>query len=296
MKNKGYFYTALSGILFGFTPILFSFAVQYGTNPYTNAWIRGLIVLLVSAVLSRLRNSAVHLSGSTLCLLFLSGFCSLLTILLLGSSYSYIGVGMATSLHFLYPVFISVLLAIFWKNRLSLQQIIALVLSVIGMAFLAGSPQTGSLTGILLAMGSGLSHAIYMILLDRTVLKDLPAETVLMATGIVMSITLLIGSFLFPGTLRLHLPAPAYLFMICYGLCAYAGHAILKKGIAMIGSQPAGLLSLLEPISSIFFGILFLKETMTVSKTIGIGILLISILLVLLDRSDRQYRRNNDHD
>lgn len=295
MKNKGYFLTALSGILFGFTPILFSFAIRYGTNTYTNTWIRGVIVLLVSVILSRFRKTALPLQGPELSLLFLSGFCCLFTILLLGSSYSHIGVGMATSLHFLYPVFISILLAVFWKNRMSLQQIIALVLSVIGMAFLAGTGETGSLAGILLALCSGLTHAIYMILLDRTVLKDLPAETVLLFTGIVISIALFFGSFLFPDTLRLNLPLPAYLFMILYGLCAYAGHAILKKGIAIIGSQPAGLLSMLEPVSSIFFGILFLNETRTVAKSIGIVILLVSILLVLLDRSDRQYRRDNDH-
>ena len=285
MKNKGYFLTALSGILFGFTPILFSFAIRFGTNTYTNTWFRGIIVLTVSLILSRFRKTTVQFKGSDLSLLFLSGFCCLFKILLLGSNYSHIGVGMATSLHFLYPVFISILLAIFWKNRMSLQQIIALVLSVIGMAFLAGTGGTGSLAGILLALGSGLTHAIYMILLDRTVLKELPAETVLLYTGIVISVSLFAGSFLFPDTLNLNLPLPAYLFMIGYGLCAYAGHAILKKGIAIIGSQPAGLLSLLEPVSSIFFGILFLNETLTVSKSIGIVILLVSILLVLSDPS-----------
>ena len=274
----------LSGILFGFSPILYSLAVPYGATAYTNIFFRGLFASGLCFLSCVLRKKPLRLEPGNLRYILPLGCVSICTILFLCLSYSFIGVGMATALHFLYPVFITLILSVCCHESLKKRYAFALVLAVAGMAVSALRGGEVSPAGILLAAGSGVTHAVYMILLDRSPLRTEPAEKVLFRTSMMVTLAMgMIGIF-FHGTVKFSLDPRAYLYLFGYAVCAgFLGHAFLKIGIERIGSKRAGILSLSEPVSAVLFGIVFLHEMMDGRKAVGMILLFTAILLVLLD-------------
>ena len=111
MYTKGILYTVLSAVLFGITPLITTAVYGYGANSMTVVFYRSLFVIPMLAVIMKARGisftiSVRDLRNTGIIAVFGSG----LTTILLFSSYTYIDVGCATTLHFLYPVFVSLLL------------------------------------------------------------------------------------------------------------------------------------------------------------------------------------------
>ncbi len=79
-----------------------------GSTPETLTFYRNLLVLPVLAAVMGIRRISFRLPLRTLRTIVLVGVLGRgITTLLLYSSYVYIGVGTATTLHFLYPVFVA---------------------------------------------------------------------------------------------------------------------------------------------------------------------------------------------
>lgn len=115
MKSKGIFLTILSAIIFGFTPIIAKITYDLGSNGITLAFLRHAMVIPILYGIIKLQKVSLHITKTQLKNILLVGiFGSGLAILTLYSSYSYISVGSATVLHFLYPMFVSLLSLVFF--------------------------------------------------------------------------------------------------------------------------------------------------------------------------------------
>ena len=103
--KKGIFYSVSSALVFGITPVLASLTFQLGSNALTLTFYRNgmavpvlLIILLIRKVDLRIKPKEL------LALTVISVVFSATTTFLVYAAYPYIGVGLATTLHFLYPV------------------------------------------------------------------------------------------------------------------------------------------------------------------------------------------------
>lgn len=83
-------------------------------------------------------------------------------------------VGIASTLLFVYPIMVALIMALVFKEKLTLQTVfcILLALSGIGLLYKSGDGTTLSLTGVLLVMASALSYAIYIIGVNQSTLKN----------------------------------------------------------------------------------------------------------------------------
>ena len=100
-----------------------------------------------------------------------------LTALFLIYSYHYITSGVATTIHFLYPICVSFLMVVFFKEQKSKSLFLAASLSLIGVALMCRSGG-GSirLMGIGLAALTILTYGIYIVALNQLDIGKLPAE------------------------------------------------------------------------------------------------------------------------
>ena len=104
-----------------------------------------------------------------------------LSILYIGSavflfwSYYYLASGIATTMMFLYPVFVALIMITVFKERNSIWTMLAILLAVSGVALLSWNGKGGgvSWTGIALAVLSGLSYGIYIIAVNKSCVKDM---------------------------------------------------------------------------------------------------------------------------
>ncbi len=108
-------------------------------------------ILLV--IILCIRKTNFKISGKQALIIFGLAFLYAATSLLLTKSYLYIPSGLATTLHFLYPVLVTLLMVTFFKDKVSVSIIIATIMAIGGVYLLSGS-EGGTLnsTGLALAL------------------------------------------------------------------------------------------------------------------------------------------------
>src|SRR5699024_7893777 len=118
--KKGIAYTVGSALLFGFIPLITAVVYQQGIGAMTVAFFRSFIVMCVLFVLLRIRKVSLRLDSYQIKqILKISCFGTGATIILLNYSYLFIDTGTATSLHFLYPIFVALLCRWMYQERLN---------------------------------------------------------------------------------------------------------------------------------------------------------------------------------
>ena len=279
--RKGYIYTALSAITFGLMPLLTKIIIARGATSLTIAFFRVFYVTIVLFFVLKLKKIDLRLEKrELLSALLTSIFGSGLTIIILNESYNYVDTGIATSLHFLYPLFVAILCCFFYGEKIKKKQIISLSVALVGiMCFM--SKGNGSLFGYFLAIASGLTYAFYLVKMDKTGLVKMDALKLsfylaLFTTIEIFTINLFVQDVVFK------MDAIAYGLLLVLALSAsFLATVLLQQGVLLLGSTRASFICLLEPVTSMIVGILFLGEALTLNKGLGGLAIIISLIIFL---------------
>ncbi len=118
MRFKGILCTALSALLFGFTPVLASFTYDMGSNAETLTFYHNVMAIPMTSRAyipgEKKGFSRVHTAERQAFPPLIIGVIGCgVTTLTLYKSYDYVGIGVATTLHFLYPVLVALLCRVF---------------------------------------------------------------------------------------------------------------------------------------------------------------------------------------
>lgn len=281
-RSLGIIYTALSGLLFGFGPVLYSWSAQLGNTPATAVFFHGAVVVPAAFLFMKLKGTDMSITRKQAVLLFFAAIVHMLTNLFLDSSYRFIGVGIATAIHFLYPIVVALILKIYYRDVLTKRQIAALVCGLIGILLFSNVSGSANLIGIMLAAASSLAYSLYLIFLDRTELVAMDAMKALFWMCAVYVVVMFVSSLIRPGLIRWDMPLKAYVLTVLYSLNnSLLGALLMKVGISKIGSKLGSILSLLEPISSMIFGIILLAESISFGKGLGAVFMIAAMLMML---------------
>lgn len=274
MKTRGYFLTILSAIIFGFTPILAKITYSLGSNGITMAFYRHLFVIPLLFLIIKIKKLPYKITLHQLrniCLVGIIG--NALTVVCLYTSYSYIQVGSATVLHFLYPMFVSLICLFYYKEKLSKAVKVCLVIASVGIIFfieLGGS----SVIGLLLALFSGITFAYYMVGIEKLGLQSINPFVLNLYFAIIIAISIFIIGVV-TDQLHLVLPMAAYGYSLVIAvLTSIIAIICLQQGVCLLGATTASILSMLEPVTSVIFGIIILQEQLTLIKGLGCLIIL----------------------
>lgn len=279
----------LSAVLFGTMPLLTKIAYAYGSNTYTVAFWRfafgTVTVALIIALSPKLTFRVTAAEFRRLALL--SVFCGV-TPLLLYSSYRYVSSGLATTLHFTYPVSVMVLGTLFFRTKLRGRQLVCLAICAAGIICFYQPGQNESLEGMAIAVLSGVTFALYILLLGKSGLSHLPMLTI--SFWISLLCTAEIGVFsAVSGKLIVAMPWQAWAAVALLGVFVAAlAQVLFQTGVFLCGEVKASLLSTFEPLTGVVIGILVFREALTVRIAAGIVlILLAAVLLVLLPEREK---------
>ena len=166
-----------SAVLFGLMPLFAKIAAEHGSNAYMSALGRfffGSVFLL--AVLAFRRDAPFRVSWRQLMKILPLSVLYAVTPVLLFASYDFMDSGLATALHFTFPVMVILFSALFFHVRPNGRQMICAVLGTVGVSQFSGGDAEGA-TGLLLAVASGATYAMYIVLLGRSSLASLPVLT-----------------------------------------------------------------------------------------------------------------------
>lgn len=279
-KKQGVLYTVIATILFGVTPVIGKASYTLGNNGVQLALLRHLFVLPLFLFIVLYQKLSLKLTLPQAKDVFKVGFFgNTLTIVLLYSSYTYIGVGSATVLHFLYPLFVVIINFLFYHQKLNKKQCLCLFLAMIGI-FCFVENTSSSMIGFILAISSGIFFAYYMVGMDHSSIREL-SPYVFNFYLVLLNVIAIFIFALFTHSIHTMSLLGYGLSLIVAILTSLIGVVLLQKGIYCLGASLTAILSTLEPITSVIVGMLVLGENLTVLKLIGCVLVLLSTFILV---------------
>ncbi|MEG2086625.1 MAG: DMT family transporter [Angelakisella sp.] len=290
-KTKGILLTMLSAVVFGFAFTLGPMTYGAGgSNPVTLTFLRNALCLPVLLVILLVQKTSLKVTRKELLgLLVLGCIGNAVTTLMLNIAFSLVDVGIVTTIHFVYPVFVTLGCVMFFKEKLGLRKLISLCIATAGIAcFFFGTDTSaasgnGALIGLLLAVASGATYAFYIIFMDKSGLKNQPTFKITFYVALMSAVSMgifgMVTNQLTLGTLTTKSWGISLAFAI---LCTVVALSLLQMGIKNVGASTAAILTTFEPITSIIFGVILLGEKITVIKVIACILILIGVVTLSL--------------
>ena len=271
-----------ASFLYGIMPLFSIIAYQYGSNANTAAFFRFLFCALICAVIVAVspklsfRISKQHMRE----ILPLSFFYAVTPILLF-SAYEEIGSGLSTTLHFAYPIMVIVITGIWLRAGFHRMHILCMVLCSAGILcfYTPGGEISG--IGMVYAIGSGFTFAMYIVFLGKSHLSGVPIFTVTFWLTALSTVQIgIIGAAL--GKLTFALPWQAHAGHLALAFFSTVlALALFQRGVFMTGGVKASLLSTFEPLTGVMVGLLVYHEVFTARTAIGIVLILLSTVLLV---------------
>jgi predicted cytidylate kinase len=288
-KIYGIIFTVVSSAAFGVMPIFVKMAYSGGTNVLTVVFLRFFLasVIILPYILFTKKKLRISREGiiHIICLAIIGYSASAYTLFI---SYNYITVGLATTLHFIYPVTVTVFAVILYKEKLYFGKILALGLSLLGIYMLVGN-SGGALNfkGIAFAISSGFFYAYYIIGVSHSKVNKIDIFVLTFYLALIASLVLFTTGMI-SGGLDFNMKLSG--FLACGGIALVSTVLALTMflmGIKIIGPSSAAILSTLEPIVSIVLGVLILKEQLSFSIVIGCVLILFSVLILTVGQKEK---------
>lgn len=281
-KTTGIFFTILSAVIYGFAPTLTKILFENGMNTATFMFFRSLFSIPLLMVEMRVEKLNIHCQPKMLKnVIKIAFFGTMMTMALLSSSYNYISVGSATTLHFTYPVIVAILCRIFYKEKLSREKISVLAIAAAGVVCFFDRNTNQNQIGIFMALGSGLTYAYYMMEADKKGIKDLNPLVFNFYVSLVICVSYLV-LHLITGTIDFTIDGRMMIILVVSAILYFGlANRFFLLGIKYLGASQAAIFSLFEPITSILFGGWILKENVQFRQILGCFVIALAILLLL---------------
>lgn len=284
-RIKGFLLAALSASTFGLIPLYANQAILDGVNNETVLAYRYGIAGVVYAVWLLARRVNMRLSCAELREVVLAGVgCYGVTAFFLMLSYHYMPTGVATAIHYFYPVVVAVLMSLVYKERLAAAVKWGIGLAIVGVGLLSWTPGEVDWWGLVFVLASTLTYGSYIVALNRPVLRRMnPDVLTCYALLFTAFFYLLVGGV--QGKLE-WITRPRFLLDMAQLaiLSTIVSARLLVVAVKLIGSVPTSVLGTLEPLTAIVVGVLYFHERLSPVNVAGLVVILAAVLLVILKR------------
>ena len=290
---KGYALGIIGSASYGLNPLFALPLYQHGFTPDNVLFYRYFFAIILLAILMQYRHQSFTLKRNEILPLFVMGILFSFSSLFLFMSYNYLDAGIASTLLFLYPIFVALISAAIFHEKLSIVTIIAIAVAFYGITLLNdnGLGRSLSLTGIGLVALSALSYAIYLVAVNRSVLKTMPTEK-LTFYSILFGISIYLVRLNLLTDLQ-PLNEPITWICVC-GLAlmpTVVSLVTITASIHLIGSTPASILGALEPVTALVCGVLVFGEILTPLNILGILMVLSAVTTIVTVRPISRFLR-----
>lgn len=293
---NGIFYAVISSMSFGFSPLFSLALIAAGLSDFdilSYRWlIAGLVLMLYAfAKKKTLRLNSIDEAWKIVLLSVLRAITSVT--LLIG--YVNISSGIAATLNFMYPVIVTLTMVVFFGEKRSPIDYLAILASIFGVYLLASGDSIiahggNTKLGLICSLISAFSFAAYYIVMKQV--KADKIEVVKFTTWIMMlsALYFIICAFIFNGKLTIITDARSWLNALGLGLWATMVSNITGvKGIRRIGPTMTSILGALQPVTAVILGVLFLGEHLYLRSLIGISIILVAVSIIVLHQKNRKH-------
>ena len=216
--------------------------------------------------------------------LFFLGIFFSLSSLTLFIAFQYIEAGIACTILFIYPVLVAILMAVFFKEKITKTVVGAICLTTSGIILLyKGNPGMDlNIQGILIVLSSALLYALYIIgVKNIKAIKHIKSDKLCFY---VMLFGLLVYVVNLKFCTELQIIDKPFLWLCALALSIFPTIISIETiniAIKLIGSTTTAILGALEPLTAIFFGVLLFHEHLTPRICLGVFMVLSGVILIV---------------
>ncbi len=283
---KGYIYAALSSSTFGLAPFFTLSLLATGFSSFEVLTYRWGIASLALAVFGLMLKEPFRISPQDWGTVFLLSLLRAATSFSLVIAYQYIASGVASTIHFMYPLAVAVAMMCVFGERKSFTVLFAVSISLIGAGLLSsGEINSGGenrITGMIAAISSVFFYGGYIIGIRKSRAAHIPSTAFTCYVMALGALFFIIGG-MFTGGIRLVTDGYTWLNILGLALPATAiSNITLVKAIKHIGPTLTSIFGALEPLTAVAIGYSIFHEKFTLAGAIGIALILAAVTVVVM--------------
>jgi len=284
----GVFLSTLSGVCYGFLPVLAVYAYRGGATVNEYVFLRyaiSSVFLLLYVAVYKPHGLKRFIKSIPVVLPLAAGVFQGAADYFYMFAVDRISAGLAAILFFTFIVWVAVWGFIFYKERLKFSGIVGIALALVGLALVAGiSWGKISTIGIIAGLAGGLACSGFVMYSNKVQEKqDTAVSSAFICLITAVSLFLLGGV---NGSLQFQMSPGGWLFCVASGVLGSIALFTFMAGMKRVGSTTASVLCTIEPVTAVVFSALLLSQKMTALQLLGGMVLLIGAVLVVTAKKE----------
>ncbi|WP_301705415.1 DMT family transporter [uncultured Parabacteroides sp.] len=288
MNNlKGFAFGILTSATFGLIPLFTLPLMAKGMQFDSILFYRFLFAALALTGIMAAKKESFHVEKREIPVLVLLGFFYTASAMFLFWGYNFMSAGIATTLHFTYPIFVTLIMLLVFREKTSWITLMAIVLAICGVARLSINEGEMKLSavGVFIVLLSAVGYALYIATVNKSRVQRMTGRKLTFYVFIVSTILFAIKA----GTNEGIQPVPDIMSLVNLILLAIVPTVIsnitLVLAVHNIGGTLTAVLGAVEPITAVCVGVLVFSEPFTPDLATGILLIIIAVTLIILSKS-----------
>ena len=280
---KGFLYGIATSVTIGLIPLFTLPLMARGMHFESILFYRFVLATLALGVMMKLKGESFRVGRADIPFFLLLGFFYTCSAMFLFWGYDFMGAGVATTLHFTYPVFVTLLMLCFFRERTSWITLLAIMLAIAGVARLSISGDIHfSALGVVIVLLSAVAYASYIVVVNKSRVRTMDGRKLAFYVFVVSTI-------LFGLRASTHLgiqPIPDGMSVLNLFLLAVLPTVIsnitLVLAVRRIGGTLTSVLGAMEPLTAVCVGVLVFGEAFTANEAFGMLLIITAVTLIIL--------------
>ncbi|WP_300727320.1 DMT family transporter [uncultured Bacteroides sp.] len=284
---KGIFYGIITSVTFGLIPLFTLPLMQKGMHFDSILFYRFLFATLALAGMLKLKKESFRIEMRDLPIIILLALFYTASAMLLFWGYGLMGAGVATTIHFTYPVFVTLFLLLFFRDKASWVTYFAIVLAICGVAKLSldGAEFRLDVWGVVIVLLSAVGYGSYIVVVNKSRLSEMNSRKLAFYVFVFTTMFFAIKTAATEGIQ----PVPDGLSVVNLILLAVVPTVIsnitLLLAVKHVGGTMTSILGALEPVTAVCVGVLIFNEDFTWQEGEGIVLILVAVTMIILTKS-----------
>lgn len=282
-RIKGLLIGTAAAATYGLNPLFALPLYADGLDTYSVLLLRYLGAIPLLAIMIKARGRSFAIRRDQIVPVIVLGLMLGLSSLGLFLSYRYIDAGIASTLLFVYPLMVALIMAALYHEKLTMQTVVCLLTALAGIFMLSHTAAGAAISaiGVFWVVVSALSYAVYIVIINRSRVNDMPT--------LPLTFWLLIfGSVIFIGGVavkgELILPSRPLLWLNTFALAllpTVVSLSLTTVAIHMIGPTPTAILGVFEPVTAVVVGVAVFGEVLGARQIVGLILILGAVTMVV---------------
>ncbi len=280
---KGYALGIISAVSYGLIPIFILPIKQMNFSLDTTLFYRFFISALLLLPILWYKKENLKITRKELYVVMFLGLSYALSSEFLFMGYDLLSPGIASTILFIYPVFVALIMFLVFKEKLNQFTILSLILAFCGVMILSMKNNSFEINfpGLIVVLLSALFYALYTLIVNQTKIK-LSGFKLTFFSFLFTSLFFLVKAKFSGDSLLLPNVEMLINFVIFAFVTTLISSLALVFAIKYIGSTPTAILGALEPVVAVAVSVLMFNEVMTINLMAGITLILIAVIINII--------------